>query len=373
MQPASYDGWQPIVEWDEWNNLKAWNVYGDGPDEILYRHDAARGDLRYHLDRMGNVAFLLDSDGDVIERYTYDAFGHPTVTDWNGDNPRTWSAYGNRFMFTGREYFPELGLYEFRNRFYYPALGRFLQSDPTGFDAGDANLFRYCGGDPINGSDPFGLGEQIVDYDGRVIVDTTAIEDTPNPFADERQVLWTDTTDTPPLFDYFNNISLLDDKPARLDDPGSMGSALPMLPSQDLPPLKRLFIPIFDPRTEGNIATLLPHVQHLAREHVYRVRQLGLDMRITDGSRTFAQQEDLFAQGRPGGRPGPIVTNAHGGESNHNFGTAYDVTFFNGLTPIWEGPEYDVAGRIGVEVGLEWGGNFIRRVDRPHFQYPGGQ
>src|SRR5438067_8940164 len=181
MQPASYDGWQPIVEWDEWNNLKAWNVYGSGPDEILYRHDAARGDLRYHLDRIGNVTFLLDSDGDGIERYTYDAFGQPTVTDWNGDNVRTWSAYGNRFMFTGREYFPELGLYEFRNRFYYPALGRFLQSDPTCFDAGDANLFRYCGGDPINGSDPFGLGEQIVDYDGRVIVDTTAIEDTPNP------------------------------------------------------------------------------------------------------------------------------------------------------------------------------------------------
>ncbi len=106
---------------------------------------------------MGNVVFLLDSDGDGIERYIYDAFGHPAVTDWNGDNPRTWSAYGNRFMFTGREYFPELGLYDYRARFYYPAIGRFLQSDPTGFDAGDANLFRYCGGDPVNGSDPFGL------------------------------------------------------------------------------------------------------------------------------------------------------------------------------------------------------------------------
>lgn len=71
----TYDGWQPIVEWDEWNNLKAWNVYGGGPDEILYRHDVARGDLRYHTDRIGNVVFLLDSDGDGIERYTYDAFG----------------------------------------------------------------------------------------------------------------------------------------------------------------------------------------------------------------------------------------------------------------------------------------------------------
>jgi len=36
----TYDGWKPIVEWDEWNGLKAWNVYGPRPDEILYRHDA---------------------------------------------------------------------------------------------------------------------------------------------------------------------------------------------------------------------------------------------------------------------------------------------------------------------------------------------
>jgi RHS repeat-associated protein len=60
-------------------------------------------------------------------------------------------------MFTGREYFPELGIYDYRNRFYYPTLGRFLQTDPTGFAAGDINLFRYCGGDPVNLSDPLGL------------------------------------------------------------------------------------------------------------------------------------------------------------------------------------------------------------------------
>ncbi|MEY2584537.1 MAG: hypothetical protein QOD80_563 [Verrucomicrobiota bacterium] len=150
-----YDGWKPILENDAWQGT-SWNVYGPGPDEILYRHDATHGDLRYHLDRMGNVAFILDSDGDGIEKYTYDAFGRPTVTTWSGTSPRSYSWYGNRFMFTGREYFPELGIYDFRHRFYYPALGSFLQPDPLGFGGGDANLFRYCGGDPVNNADPSG-------------------------------------------------------------------------------------------------------------------------------------------------------------------------------------------------------------------------
>jgi hypothetical protein len=44
-----------------------------------------------------------------------------------------------------------------RNRFFLPNLGRFMQSDPLGFNGGDMNLFRYCGNDPVNGSDPFGL------------------------------------------------------------------------------------------------------------------------------------------------------------------------------------------------------------------------
>jgi RHS repeat-associated protein len=154
----TYDGWKPIVEWDQWNGLKAWNVYGTGPDEILYRHDAYLAvDLSYHLDRIGNVAFILDGNGNGIERYTYDAFGTPTVTDWDGNNLRPYSWFGNRFMFTGREYFPELGLYDYRNRFYHPILGRFLQSDPIGFGGDDANLYRYCGGDPVNRRDPSGL------------------------------------------------------------------------------------------------------------------------------------------------------------------------------------------------------------------------
>jgi RHS repeat-associated protein len=153
-----YDDWKPIAEWDGWTEdyFQAWNVYGPGADEILLRHEAKMGYIRYHSDPNGNVKFLLDNDGAVVEKYTYDVFGRPKIMGAGGEE-RASCHYNNRFLFQGREYIDEIGVYDYRNRFYHPELGRFLQVDPTGFDAGDMNLFRYCGDDPIDGSDPTGL------------------------------------------------------------------------------------------------------------------------------------------------------------------------------------------------------------------------
>jgi RHS repeat-associated protein len=103
------------------------------------------------------VTSVLDFwSGNVIEKYTYDAFGQPTILSAGGTQLST-SAVGNRFMFQGREFFPELGIYDYRHRMYHPGLGRFLQTDPLGFGGGDANLLRYCSNDPVNRSDPTGL------------------------------------------------------------------------------------------------------------------------------------------------------------------------------------------------------------------------
>jgi RHS repeat-associated protein len=150
-----FDGWKPILEFDGAGNPQVWNIYGAGADEILLRITNSAL-LRYHADRQGNVAFILDGSGYGAEKYTYDAFGKPTITDWSG-NGRTTSAVGNRFMYTGREWIVELGVYDYRHRMYHPGLGRFLQTDPTGLDAGDMNLFRYCGDDPVDHTDPTGL------------------------------------------------------------------------------------------------------------------------------------------------------------------------------------------------------------------------
>jgi RHS repeat-associated protein len=176
----TYDEWNPILEWDQSGNRLAWNVYGARPDEILARDDTTHGSLVYKQDHHGNVVTLLSWSG-VVEKYTYDAFGKATVTDAAG-NVRGGSWYGNRFMFTGREWIAELGIYDYRNRMYHPALGRFLQVDPLGlqteraklsagqkalfspgfappeaFANSEMNLFRFCGDDPVDGSDPTGL------------------------------------------------------------------------------------------------------------------------------------------------------------------------------------------------------------------------
>jgi RHS repeat-associated protein len=66
-------------------------------------------------------------------------------------------------MYTGRDWIAELGIYEYRNRMYLPELGRFLQVDPIGFEAGDMNLFRYCGDDPVDRTDPLGLDWAVID------------------------------------------------------------------------------------------------------------------------------------------------------------------------------------------------------------------
>jgi len=83
-----------------------------------------------------------------VEGYTYDTFGK---------FQRFGNAVMNTYGFTGREYDAETGLYYYRARYYDPETGRFISKDPIGFAGGDANLYNYVLGDPVNWGDPWGL------------------------------------------------------------------------------------------------------------------------------------------------------------------------------------------------------------------------
>lgn len=121
-----------------------------------------------------------------------------------------------------------------------------------------------------------------------------------------------------------------------------------------------------DARSEKNIDTLHDKVKPYARALILKAKQKGWNFKITSALRTFEEQDALFAQGRT--KPGKIVTNARSGASNHNYGTAFDVTLFNGSQPVWNSPLYKALGAIGEEIGLEWGGNWKSIKDEPHFQ-----
>jgi RHS repeat-associated protein len=92
---------------------------------------------------------VLDRDGQIVNQISYDSFGQITN--------ETHSNVDFHFGYTGRELDAETGLYYNRARYYDPAVGEFVSEDPIGFAAGDGNLYRYVGNNPLFYLDPTGF------------------------------------------------------------------------------------------------------------------------------------------------------------------------------------------------------------------------
>jgi peptidoglycan LD-endopeptidase CwlK len=127
---------------------------------------------------------------------------------------------------------------------------------------------------------------------------------------------------------------------------------------------------IFDSRTESNIKTLHPRVQKAARSFMSAAcsicKQQGYEVKIISGTRTYAEQDALYAQGRT--VAGKKVTNAKAGFSNHNFGIAFDIGIFQNKKYFGDHRLYDELGVLGESLGLVWGGRWKSFPDKPHFQ-----
>jgi len=118
----------------------------------------------------------------------------------------------------------------------------------------------------------------------------------------------------------------------------------------------------WDPITNDRISQL----QGPATKFINQAEsELEIKLRVTQGLRTFAEQDDLYAKGRTA--PGKIVTNAKGGQSYHNYGLAVDVVEIRNGQAIWD-KNWSTISKIGIRNGFEWGGNFKSIPDNPHFQ-----
>lgn len=146
-----WDGWNLIEERGLGNTLQ--NAYLYGRDGILENLTTERF---YYQDATGNTSHLSDRYGNLLERYTYSGFGQPSFYDASGVSLGG-SNYDARHLFQGQLWTPQTGLNDHRNRQALPAMGVFLQPDPIRFKGDFANIYRYCGGNPVNQKDPFGL------------------------------------------------------------------------------------------------------------------------------------------------------------------------------------------------------------------------
>jgi len=171
------DGWNLIEERGAGNALLNSYIYGAG--EIVERIAGSTAHF-YYQDGLGSTSHVSDAAGGLLESYKYGTFGQTSVYDPAGSLRKNGSSYDVRHLYTGQLWMPQAGLYDLRNRVFSPSLTRFLQPDPIGFAGDSSNLYRYCGNNGVNGSDPMGLDGPVPpkrDDDRGVVVSDTPIDD----------------------------------------------------------------------------------------------------------------------------------------------------------------------------------------------------
>ncbi|MCX6624820.1 MAG: hypothetical protein NTY38_27910, partial [Acidobacteria bacterium] len=166
-----YDWWDLLSETDGENQTLVRYVFGPGVDGLLVQH-TSQGDRFFQADALGSITLATGSDGGVLATHSYDSFGNAA-----GGSAPLLTSHG----FTGRQYDPDTGLYDYRARFYDPSIGRFLSPDPFNLTAillthvdgpllsvllpgGDphrfVNDYVYVANDPVNRVDPSGMQQQ---------------------------------------------------------------------------------------------------------------------------------------------------------------------------------------------------------------------
>lgn len=124
-----------------------------------------------------------------------------------------------------------------------------------------------------------------------------------------------------------------------------------------------------DSVSEGRLSSVCPQLAERVRRMADMLAQEGIVIRVTQGLRTWDEQNRLYQRGRT--VPGPKVTNAAAGSSYHNYGLAVDCVPMEHDQPDWntEHPAWKRMIAIGESVGLVSGSEWRTFPDMPHFQF----
>ncbi|VXC25744.1 Peptidoglycan L-alanyl-D-glutamate endopeptidase [Flavobacterium sp. 9AF] len=137
-----------------------------------------------------------------------------------------------------------------------------------------------------------------------------------------------------------------------------------------------------DKYTEQRIKKLHPSVRNEVKNIIEECNKAltgKAKIRITQGLRTFKEQDDLYNIGRT--KKGKKLTRAKGGQSIHNYGFAVDICLIiDNKQASWDTlkdwdndqvADWFECVKIFAKFGWNWGGNWKNFKDLPHFEKKG--
>mgnify|MGYP003303447523 CR=1 FL=1 len=135
--------------------------------ELINEDENFREFMMFEKNLQGDIVGVINGEGEKVLAYSYDAWGNVTTTILGGVIETVKAILYTPITYRGYMYDFQLGLYYLQSRYYNPTYGRFLNADSimkTGEPLG-ANIFAYCGNNPVN----------YVDYEGRDAIDFETI------------------------------------------------------------------------------------------------------------------------------------------------------------------------------------------------------